>query len=319
MRYSIILAMVMLISFGVAYAEPQVDINCLGIDPAPPLGSSLTLLQGNTAIRMKASDIIVEHGRVSGDTLFIERDGVIKFPIEYVNRDSNSYNGGSAIEIYSPDGATWAHATGDGGNFGFSPDRFGLWVDTTGFYPKSAFPVIYRFGCFGCDGAGGDTVSFSGAGGLDGDGNPTLAIRPLDSAIHFYVIVRAKLSDTGKHICIDSVTNTPPSCTWGWPAFNYLPAFNTKPAWGGQFCFVLAKEPCCRGGFTGNVDCSPDDLVDISDLSEYIDSHYLNVRFHCCPAEANMDGSPDGGIDISDLTALIDYLYISFTPLAPCL
>ena len=298
MRTSIYLTVAMLLLIGVVYAQPP----------------------GNTEIRMRPSSIIVPGGRVSGDTIFIAGDGLVKFPLEFINRDTNSYNCASHFRIYSPDGATWAHATGDGCNFkGFSPDVFGLWIDTTGIYPKSAFPGVYKFGCFGCDGSGADTLKHSLAGGLDDNSMPTLAIRPRDSGIHIYMIIRAKLSDTGKHICIDSTSWAPPTSSWKWPVFNYLPAYNTFPSMTGRGCFVLAKGNCCSGGFTGNVDCSPDDLVDISDLSEYIDSHYLNVRFHCCPAEANMDGSLDGGIDISDLTALIDYLYISFTPLAPCL
>ncbi len=318
MKSSTVLVIMLLLSFGVAYAEPQLDPNCL--EGNPPLGASLASPPGNTEIRMRPGAIIVPGGRVSGDTIFIAEDGLVKFPLEYINRDSNSYNAVNPMRVYSPDGATWAHATGDGGNFkGFSPDVFGLWIDTTGIYPQSAFPGMYKFGCYGCDGAGSDTIGWIASGGLDNDGNITLAIRPLDSGIQYYIIIRAKLADTGKHICIDSVSRGGPGCVWTWPSFNYVPGYHTFPAMTGRGCFVLAKEPCCRGGLTGNVDCDPNDLVDISDLSEYIDSHYVNVRFHCCPAEANMDGSLDGGIDISDLTALIDYLYISFTPLAACL
>jgi hypothetical protein len=72
---------------------------------------------------------------------------------------------------------------------------------------------------------------------------------------------------------------------------------------------------CCTG-LTGNVDCSPGDGVDISDLSSLIDFLYITFTDPCCPDEANTDGQP--GIDISDLAALIDYLYISFTPPAAC-
>ena len=60
--------------------------------------------------------------------------------------------------------ATWEFPTGDGGNYkGFTPDVFGLWIDTTGYYPKSDFGALFRFNCFGCNGAGADTVAFAGA------------------------------------------------------------------------------------------------------------------------------------------------------------
>ncbi len=72
----------------------------------------------------------------------------------------------------------------------------------------------------------------------------------------------------------------------------------------------------CCAGLTGNIDCEPDGIVDISDLTRLIDYLYVTLTPLCCVAEANCDGQP--GVDIADLSALIDYLYINFTPLAPC-
>lgn len=72
---------------------------------------------------------------------------------------------------------------------------------------------------------------------------------------------------------------------------------------------------CCIDT-TGNVDCSLDDGVDISDLSALIDNLYISFTPLCCQSEANIDG--EESIDISDLSRLIDYLYISFTPPAIC-
>ncbi|MBI5266514.1 MAG: hypothetical protein HY851_04695 [candidate division Zixibacteria bacterium] len=77
---------------------------------------------------------------------------------------------------------------------------------------------------------------------------------------------------------------------------------------------------CCIGR-TGNLDCDPDDRVDISDLSAIIMCLFIypsSCGQHCCPGEENTDGDPYGDVDISDLSALIDYLYISFTPTAWC-
>ena len=68
----------------------------------------------------------------------------------------------------------------------------------------------------------------------------------------------------------------------------------------------------------GNVDCSADNRVDISDLTALIDNLYISFIPLCCEMQANIDGSTDGKADIADLTALIDNLYITFTPLIPC-
>ena len=106
-------------------------------------------------------------------------------------------------------------------------------------------------------------------------------------------------------------------------ATDYGPAFSeasypleTSPD-EGFFDAVPFSTNCCAGP-TGNVDCSPGDGVDISDLSELVDFLYVSFSPLCCAREANVDGDPSGGIDISDLSALVDYLYVSFTPPAAC-
>jgi len=69
----------------------------------------------------------------------------------------------------------------------------------------------------------------------------------------------------------------------------------------------------------GNVDCSPDNQVDISDLTSLIEYLYISTDPMCiCLAEANIDADPLNNIDISDLTRLTDYLYISGLPISPC-
>lgn len=183
---------------------------------------------------------------------------MVSFPIIYGNRDTARYNLSNGFIIYSDadgipgDGtpgsrgtgtATWAHATGDGGNYkGFSPDVFGLWIDTTGFYHHgtfSDFPSLFKFNCFGCNGAGADTVIFAAAGGLDGDGNPSRAARGLDSGVFFVIKILTKLADHGKYICIDSTAKYPPTSTWKWVSFNFQPAYNTFPTWSGAKCFKV--------------------------------------------------------------------------------
>jgi hypothetical protein len=72
---------------------------------------------------------------------------------------------------------------------------------------------------------------------------------------------------------------------------------------------------CCRL-VTGNVDCDPDEEIDISDVTTLIDYLYISRRPLCCSHAANVDSQTL--IDIADLTRLVDRLYISFTSLPPC-
>jgi hypothetical protein len=72
-------------------------------------------------------------------------------------------------------------------------------------------------------------------------------------------------------------------------------------------------------GTTGNVDCSPDGLVDISDLSTLMAYLFMSNGPLClCLAEANVDADSLGEVDLADFARLIDYLYVRFQPLPPC-
>jgi uncharacterized protein (TIGR02145 family) len=75
-------------------------------------------------------------------------------------------------------------------------------------------------------------------------------------------------------------------------------------------------QSCCT--VRGNVDCDPDGIIDISDLSRLIDYMFISLTSLCCDSAGNADGDPEGIIDISDLSFLIDYMFINFTPLPPC-
>jgi hypothetical protein len=83
--------------------------------------------------------------------------------------------------------------------------------------------------------------------------------------------------------------------------------------------FWSCLESGCCVGLAGNVDASPDEIVDIGDLTALIDYLFITFTVPECMEEANVDGRPDGIVDIGDLAALIDYLFISFTPPAACL
>jgi len=73
---------------------------------------------------------------------------------------------------------------------------------------------------------------------------------------------------------------------------------------------------CCEG-LTGNIDCSEDEVPDLTDINRLIDHLYLSGEPLCCPESADCNGSY-GHPDITDITRLIDHLYLSHSPLAPC-
>ncbi len=75
------------------------------------------------------------------------------------------------------------------------------------------------------------------------------------------------------------------------------------------------EETCCIGT-SGNVDCSGDDLVTMSDLTVLIDHMFISLAPLCCVPEAEVDGTPK--ITMSDLTVVIDHLFINLMPLPDC-
>lgn len=75
--------------------------------------------------------------------------------------------------------------------------------------------------------------------------------------------------------------------------------------------------PCCVG-LTGNVDCDPEGVVDIGDVTALITHLFINLKPLCCTEQGNVDGLFPMLVDIGDLTALIASLFISLTPPPAC-
>ncbi len=73
---------------------------------------------------------------------------------------------------------------------------------------------------------------------------------------------------------------------------------------------------CCLE-FTGNADCSENEVPDISDITRLIDFLYISHNELCCPEEADVDAS-GGEPDISDITYQIGRLYLRHKNLPPC-
>jgi hypothetical protein len=74
---------------------------------------------------------------------------------------------------------------------------------------------------------------------------------------------------------------------------------------------------CCEWR-VGNLDCDPEELTDIGDLTRLIDYLYISAEPLCCEDEGNCDGDSEGLIDIGDLTALVVYLYLAGGELPVC-
>lgn len=100
-----------------------------------------------------------------------------------------------------------------------------------------------------------------------------------------------------------------------------LAKFDAADTWTGDLYIptikTYAADPCCLAG-GGNVDCDPNEVTDIADLTMLIDHLFINFFPLCCTSEANIDLDTDVLIDISDLTALIDHLFISFASIESC-
>ncbi len=219
-RLSFCLAILLLLSFGLVSAQ-TVDI---------------TVRQAGITVGGSPATIVA-------DTLFLPTGAsLVKFPVKYDNKYPNGFAVSNAYQVYSPDGATWAHASANGGNIhGLPATMFGIWLDSCtvaeGGVGKPEFGGLYKFNLFGADGLGKDTCMFSGAAN---DAAQT-AYPPNHAGDFFRIVLNLTSADSGKHICIDSASNYPPSGTWKWPSFNVVPSFNAFPTWGGPYCYVLAK------------------------------------------------------------------------------
>lgn len=70
-------------------------------------------------------------------------------------------------------------------------------------------------------------------------------------------------------------------------------------------------------GIVGNVDCDPNDHVDLSDLVALTMFLFQGGQI-CCPEEANIDGDSLGRVDLSDLLRLVQHLFASPYHLPSC-
>ena len=279
---------------------------------------------GNTEVKISSSQITGALIAASDTVLYVGFGmSLVKFPFQFINRDTTRYSVTNAIVVWSPEDLNWSHSSSNGGNFHFTTPVSGLWLDTTGYCSISGFDSEFEFSCLSCDGLGRDTLVFT-ATALD---PASAALRARDSGIAFKIVVRLNSADSCKRICFDSAMSAPLS-GWKWSSVNYQPPYEAIPSWSGARCFQIRRiinergypaNACCVGK-TGNVDCDPDNRTDISDLVRLIDYAYISFNPLCCYPAANISGEEGGQIDIGDVSYLLNYLYIDFQDwwLAPC-
>jgi hypothetical protein len=80
----------------------------------------------------------------------------------------------------------------------------------------------------------------------------------------------------------------------------------------------IVEYGCCENNIAGNVDCDPDQIVDILDIIRLIDYKFKFESPLCCLDEANTNGDSADLVDILDIVHFIDYKFKDDVPNAPC-
>jgi hypothetical protein len=84
---------------------------------------------------------------------------------------------------------------------------------------------------------------------------------------------------------------------------------------------IISRPPCCgvfTGGLTGNVNCSEDGKLTLSDITRLIDFVFVSKDPLCCEENGNVNGSSDSKITLSDITRLIDHVFVSKAETETC-
>ncbi len=157
------------------------------------------------------------------------------------------------------------------------------------------------------DGLGEDTIGFGGftinAGGLPPG---------TDSAVFAVETKLTRSSNLINEFCIDQ-SFYPPSGYWTWVVGP--PDRSVSPIWNGPYCFDVVE--CCIG-IRGNVDGDNQELINVSDLTYFIEFLFRDGSEPGCFDEADVITASGDGLNISDLTFLIDYLFRGGPPPPQC-
>jgi hypothetical protein len=150
------------------------------------------------------------------------RTGVpVNFDLRVINNGSNNYRSiTNAIRVYSPNGATWGHISGD----------------TIGTIGHDRFDLISQIRYTSNDGVGSDSVLFAFITAF------TLGIETgFDETSYRVTVGPIDPSYAGKSLCLDSCYFPPTFSTWLWDPGNGLP--DIVPDWGGPYCYNIVDVP----------------------------------------------------------------------------
>lgn len=241
-----------------------------------------------TAVLLFMAAPVLAQGGITLDHV----DGLIGFPgqlmmdteITFHLRLTNStgqtitaYNHG--FQVYSQDGATWTTTVGE-----YVGDTLPRFFDQTIFTPIND------------DGAGADTVGFSGMV-FSSPGLPD----GFDEVVWTITIGPIPFEHTGKTICLDSCFYFPAG-SWSWSTTSG----SIFPTWDGPHCWELS-------GFGPDSDGDGwedafDNCPDVPNPGQE-DTDQDGVGDACDCIQIG-DFNEDGIIDVADLTFLIRYLFI---------
>ena len=113
-------------------------------------------------------------------------------------------------------------------------------------------------------------------------------------------------SITPQVVSIDSITLVHNGAEYS-TSFSDITANNFKPVFVNGYLDIQPSS-CCLGD-RGNVDNSPDDLVDVTDLVFMVNYMFGGGTEPVCLEEANIDGSEDDVIDVTDLVYMVNYMF----------
>ena len=244
-------------------------------------------------IAIPASDVSAQYVAITLDNLeggstsqgLIFCDQQIIFHIRATNPTANNYYGvGAVFEVLSTDGANW------------TPIVF----DTTDIGWKNKFDGLVTWDEYSVSGSGSDTVGFF-AFSIFGTGLP-MGFDGVAWTIETYI----ECTESGKTICLDSVTNARGIYDWLWAG--------AVPTWDGPHCFTISK--CCtglRGDLNG--DGLDGNILDLTFIVDFIFRGSLTPGTCLEERDANGDGQ---GPNVIDLTFLVDFIFRGGPPPEAC-
>jgi hypothetical protein len=128
--------------------------------------------------------------------------------------------------------------------------------------------------------------------------------------VSWIIYTQVNCAESGKTICIDSITDGKDNWDWMW-----YPPNRVYPTWDGPHCFTITQ--CCVG-IRGNINPNGGDTPDILDLTWLVGYIFRGSGDPgYCPEESDVNG--DGSVaNVLDLTFLVNFLFRGGPLPPPC-